>query len=184
MPNGPTDNTWALVQVMDWRRIGDKPLPEPIMTAIWRHQAMFNTSIHTTNNTSIHIINSTSIHITNNTSIHTINSTSIHTTKTMPGLTFIWQIFVLVYVSYYLQRTAMSIHYFSWWCIYYWNQFCIYMIILSPGHLSTLLATLPKYMYPEITCQYHGWWSHGSLSHHGEGFQLPVAFQVEKWQKM
>ena len=28
----PIDNKPALVQVMDWRRIGDKPLPEPMMT--------------------------------------------------------------------------------------------------------------------------------------------------------
>ena len=29
---GLIDNTSALVQVMAWRRAGDKPLPEPIMT--------------------------------------------------------------------------------------------------------------------------------------------------------
>ena len=28
----PIDNKAALVQVMAWRRIGDKPLPEPVMT--------------------------------------------------------------------------------------------------------------------------------------------------------
>ena len=28
----PIDNKPALVQVMAWRRIGDKPLPEPIRT--------------------------------------------------------------------------------------------------------------------------------------------------------
>ena len=28
----PIDNKLALVQVMNWRRIGDKPLPEPMMT--------------------------------------------------------------------------------------------------------------------------------------------------------
>ena len=28
----PTDNRPALVQVMDWRRTGDKPLPDPKMT--------------------------------------------------------------------------------------------------------------------------------------------------------
>ena len=28
----PINNKPALVQVMDWRRIGDKPLPEPMMT--------------------------------------------------------------------------------------------------------------------------------------------------------
>ena len=26
-PNGPIDNKWALVRVMAWHRIGDKPLP-------------------------------------------------------------------------------------------------------------------------------------------------------------
>ena len=28
----PIDNKWALVQVMAWRRIGDKPLHEPMLT--------------------------------------------------------------------------------------------------------------------------------------------------------
>ena len=28
---GAIDNMWALVQVMAWRRIGDKPLPEPML---------------------------------------------------------------------------------------------------------------------------------------------------------
>ena len=31
VPKGPIDNKWALVQVMAWRRIGDKPLPEPML---------------------------------------------------------------------------------------------------------------------------------------------------------
>ena len=32
VPKGPIDNKSALVQVMAWRRTGDKPLPEPILT--------------------------------------------------------------------------------------------------------------------------------------------------------
>ena len=32
VPMGPIDNAPALVQVMAWRRIGDKPLPEPMLT--------------------------------------------------------------------------------------------------------------------------------------------------------
>ena len=32
VPKGPIDNIQALVQIMDWRRTGDKPLSEPIMT--------------------------------------------------------------------------------------------------------------------------------------------------------
>ena len=32
IPNGPIDNKSALVQVMAWRRTGDKPLPEPMLT--------------------------------------------------------------------------------------------------------------------------------------------------------
>ena len=32
VPKGPIDNTPALVQVMAWHRIGNKPLPEPILT--------------------------------------------------------------------------------------------------------------------------------------------------------
>ena len=42
VPVGPTDNNSALVQVMAWRRAGDKPLPEPVMIqftdAYMRHQ--------------------------------------------------------------------------------------------------------------------------------------------------
>ena len=29
--DGPIDNKWTLVQVMAWRRIGDKSLPEPML---------------------------------------------------------------------------------------------------------------------------------------------------------
>ena len=32
VPRSPIDNKPALVQVMAWRRTGDKPLPEPVMT--------------------------------------------------------------------------------------------------------------------------------------------------------
>ena len=28
----PIENNWALVWIMAWRRLGDKPLSEPIMT--------------------------------------------------------------------------------------------------------------------------------------------------------
>ena len=31
VPRGPIDNKPAVVQVMVWRRKGDKPLPEPMM---------------------------------------------------------------------------------------------------------------------------------------------------------
>ena len=38
VPRSPIDNKSALVQVMAWRRTGDKPLPEPMMTPAvhWR----------------------------------------------------------------------------------------------------------------------------------------------------
>ena len=32
IPRDPIDNRPALVQVMAWRRTGDKPLPEPMLT--------------------------------------------------------------------------------------------------------------------------------------------------------
>ena len=32
VPISPIDNKPALVQIMAWRRTGDKPLPEPMMT--------------------------------------------------------------------------------------------------------------------------------------------------------
>ena len=32
VPKGPIDNNWALVQIMAWHRIGDKPLSEPVLT--------------------------------------------------------------------------------------------------------------------------------------------------------
>ena len=32
VPKGPIDNKPALVQVMDWRQTGDKPLSEPMLT--------------------------------------------------------------------------------------------------------------------------------------------------------
>ena len=43
IPKGPSDNNAALVQIMAWRRTGDKPLSEPIMAyvgdAYVRHSA-------------------------------------------------------------------------------------------------------------------------------------------------
>ena len=43
VPNGPISNIPVLVQIMAWRRPGDKPLSEPIMTqfndAYIRHSA-------------------------------------------------------------------------------------------------------------------------------------------------
>ena len=42
-PKGPINNTPALVQIMAWRRTGDKPFSEPMMTqlndAYMRHSA-------------------------------------------------------------------------------------------------------------------------------------------------
>ena len=32
VPKGPIDNKSALVPVLAWRRTGDKPLPEPMLT--------------------------------------------------------------------------------------------------------------------------------------------------------
>ena len=37
MPKGPIDNIPALVQIMAWRRPGDKPLFEPIMVGLLTH---------------------------------------------------------------------------------------------------------------------------------------------------
>ena len=34
VPKGSVDNKSALVQVMAWRRTGDKPLPEPVLTQV------------------------------------------------------------------------------------------------------------------------------------------------------
>ena len=34
VPNGPIDNNKASVQIMVWRRIGDKPLSEPKITKL------------------------------------------------------------------------------------------------------------------------------------------------------
>ena len=32
VPRSPIDNKLALVQIIAWRRVGDKPLPEPMLT--------------------------------------------------------------------------------------------------------------------------------------------------------
>ena len=34
VPKGPNNNIPALVQIMDWRRPGDKPLSEPMMVKL------------------------------------------------------------------------------------------------------------------------------------------------------
>ena len=37
VPKGPINNIPALVQIMDWRRSGDKPLSEPMMVSLLTH---------------------------------------------------------------------------------------------------------------------------------------------------
>ena len=37
VPKGPIDNITALVQIMAWRRLGDKPLSEPMMVRLLTH---------------------------------------------------------------------------------------------------------------------------------------------------
>ena len=37
VPNGPINNIPALVQIMAWRRPGDKPLSEPMMVSLLTH---------------------------------------------------------------------------------------------------------------------------------------------------
>ena len=37
VPKGQIDNTATLVQIMVWRRPGDKPLPEPMMVSLLTH---------------------------------------------------------------------------------------------------------------------------------------------------
>ena len=37
VPKGPIDNIPALVQIMAWRRSGDKPLSEPMMVSLPTH---------------------------------------------------------------------------------------------------------------------------------------------------
>ena len=37
VPRGPIDNIPALVQIMAWRRVGDKPLFEPMMVSLLTH---------------------------------------------------------------------------------------------------------------------------------------------------
>ena len=46
VPNGPIDNNPGFVKIMAWRREGDKPLSEPMLTEIadayMRHSAMMS----------------------------------------------------------------------------------------------------------------------------------------------
>ena len=37
VPKGPNNNIPALVQIMAWRRPGDKPLSEPVMVSLLTH---------------------------------------------------------------------------------------------------------------------------------------------------
>ena len=37
VPDGPINNIPALVQIMAWRRLGDKPLSEPMMVLLLTH---------------------------------------------------------------------------------------------------------------------------------------------------
>ena len=37
VPKGPINNNPALVQIMAWRRSGDKPLSEPMMASLLTH---------------------------------------------------------------------------------------------------------------------------------------------------
>ena len=53
VPKGPINNIQALVQIMAWRRPGDKPLSEPMMVSLLTHICVtrpqwINTCIHVT----------------------------------------------------------------------------------------------------------------------------------------
>ena len=51
VPKGPINNIPALVQIMAWRRLGDKPLSELMMVSYWRIYASLGlndlTRLHT-----------------------------------------------------------------------------------------------------------------------------------------
>ena len=40
VPKGPINNIPALVQIMAWRRPGDKPLSKPMMVSLTTHRSM------------------------------------------------------------------------------------------------------------------------------------------------
>ena len=40
VPDGPINNIPALVQIMAWRRLGDKPLSEPMMVLLLTHMCV------------------------------------------------------------------------------------------------------------------------------------------------
>ena len=40
VPKGPINNIPALVQIMAWRRPGDKPLSEPMMIGLLKHKCL------------------------------------------------------------------------------------------------------------------------------------------------
>ena len=42
VPKGPINNIPALVQIMAWRRPGDKPLPEAMMVSLLTHMCGLN----------------------------------------------------------------------------------------------------------------------------------------------
>ena len=46
VPNGPIYNIPAMVQIMTWRRPGDKPLSEPTMVSSLRHSASMSQLMH------------------------------------------------------------------------------------------------------------------------------------------
>ena len=45
-PNGPINNIPALVQIMTWRRSGDKPLSGPVMVSSRTHICIYDTLDH------------------------------------------------------------------------------------------------------------------------------------------
>ena len=54
VPKGPIDNIPALVQIMAWRRPGDKPLSEPIMVRLPTHICVTRPQwVHTSNYSAI-----------------------------------------------------------------------------------------------------------------------------------
>ena len=60
VPKGPINNIPTLVQVMAWRRPGDKPLSEPMMVSLWTHICV--TRPQWVNN-GIYIVESQHLHI-------------------------------------------------------------------------------------------------------------------------
>ena len=129
VPKGPINNIPALVQIMAWRRPGNKPLSEPIMVSLLMHNASLGL-----NELILHIFFSVHIHKPSN------GSWCMGIKGEMSGtvcVTFTWDMYIYIWVVYSLCFFCCLFITVTWW-----NVWCFEWASGNHEEVQACLVTL------------------------------------------